>query len=317
MPRQGRKPDRMALDKGSVPRLIRDDDMHHGQRQRRVRARPDENHLIRQRRGFGSAHVHDDDPGATPLCDLDMPKRRRLTDGIGPPEDHEFGILAQIFLRRGLYGTGQARTKPAEPPADHRGVPELAPVEVREPLHLAALQPEAIIVRQVAMPLPETDALSTDRIHPACHHIERVIPACPGPCFRSPPRAHQGREDPLPVADDLMGSLAPHAQEALTVRVGFVTDNRRELAVLHRNIHPAERRMAVHRAHGLEALSLGHFVSDQGGTGTLSRRNLPPPTKQKDGERSAPSRFRTIAATRSEDPRPALRVKCGSRANVS
>ena len=210
VPDQIPEPVSVVVDKASIPSLVLDDDMHHRQRQSGIRARPDQNHLICKRRGLGPAHIHHHDAGTAPLGDLDMAQRRGLTDGIDPPQDHQIGILAQIFLGRCLDRAGKPHTKTAQTPANHRGIPDLTPVKSGKPVHLGTFQPKGVIIGPIAVALPKPDRLSANRLHLPCNLVQRIAPWHHLPVVTAPLGAHQRGQQPFLVANNLMGGFPAH-----------------------------------------------------------------------------------------------------------
>ncbi len=236
--------------------------MHHRKRERRVGPRSHEDHLMGERRGLGPSNIDNHDPCAAPLRDLDMPQRIGLTDRIGAPQDHHLGVVAQILLGRGLERAGHAESESAQPPTDHRRVPVLASIKIGKALHLCPLQAEPVIIGEISVALPKPDAVPPDRAHTCRDLIESVVPESFRPKHLAACRADERGKQPAIIADDLMGGLAAHAQEALAVGVGFIACNRNEVPIIDRDGHAAQRRVTVHRAHGLERVQAGRFQSD-------------------------------------------------------
>ena len=113
--------------------------MHHGQSEGSIRSRFYEDDVIGQSGGFGPPYIYYDDPRTTAFCNLDLAQGAGLADRICTPKDHHIGVGAKVFLGRCLNCPSQANTKGAKTPADHRGVPVLAAIEIGETIHLGAL----------------------------------------------------------------------------------------------------------------------------------------------------------------------------------
>ena len=242
----------------AVPGPVGKDHLHHGQRQRRIGAGAQQHHLIGQGACLGPAHVDDHDPRAAPFGLFHMADRMGLTDRIGPPEDDHRGMRAHILLGRGFQRPGQTQTKTAQPPADHRRVPRLAAVEIGKAFDQAAFHAHAVVVHRIAMPLPDADRLGSHAGHMRRDQVQRLGPASRLPRTLSGGIPAQRRQQPLVIADDLMRGLAPHAQKTPAVRVVGVAGNRDKAIPVHRHRHAAQRGVAVHRAHRLDDMRLGH-----------------------------------------------------------
>ncbi len=223
--------------------------MHHGERQRGIRARADQQDLVRPGGGFRLPNIDRHDLRAALLRRDQVPRRVWLTRQIGTPEDNERGILVHVFFRVGLERAGEAHAEPAEPPADHRRGPVLAAVEIGEARQHLRARGDAVVVGEVAVSGPDARSQAAGTFTSRGDEIERFVPACLPPGVFGPALADQRLEEPLRVVDDLPRGLAANAEETLAVGVVLVALDADELAVLHIDAHAAERRVAAHRAH--------------------------------------------------------------------
>ena len=248
------KPTVWRADELRVVKAFRHDDRHHRQGERGVGPGPDQDHLVRLRRGLGHAHVDRDDVGPAATGGGQMRTRVRLAGEVRAPEQDEPRVGAHVLLRVRLENARQAEAEAAQPPADHRGVPPLATPEIREATEEMGAHPRPVVVREETVPRPEPDRLAAGLAHPAGNHVERLVPAGPAPGVLAPARADERVEEPLRVVDDLARRLAPDAEEPSAVGVVRIAPHAQEPAVLDADQHPAERRVAVHGAHRAERL---------------------------------------------------------------
>jgi len=112
-------------------------------------------------------------------------------------------MLAHILLGVGVEEARQPESESAQPPANHRWIPLLAAVDMREAPHELAGDARAIVGRGVAMPGPDAHRLSTDRLHARDDQLERLIPGRLAPGILAAAMTHQRSQQPLGVADDL------------------------------------------------------------------------------------------------------------------
>ncbi len=223
--------------------------MHHGQRQRGVGARAHQDYLVGERPSLGSPNVDRHDPRTPSLGGIQMRGRIGLADCVRTPKHDHLRMRAHVFLGRGLERAGEPHAEPAEPPADHRRVPMLAAVEIGEPVHLLALHASAIIVRRIAVALPETHRLSPHAAHVPGDQVQGLVPAGIAPAVRAASLADQRRQKPGGIADDLVRGLTPHAEPAAAIGVALVAGDRNQFPAIDLDLHPAERGMTVHWTH--------------------------------------------------------------------
>jgi hypothetical protein len=232
-------------------------------------------------------------------------------------------VRAQVLLRADLDRPGKADAERPEPPADHRGVPPLRAVEAREPAEQARADPRAVAVREQPMPRPEPDGRRSCRAHRADDAVERLVPA------RAPERrvaavADERVEEPLRVPDDLARRVTTHAEEAAAVRVLGIARDREETPVLHLDAHPAQRGVAVHRAHRPERLASHRSSSYRATARSATAAGTAPPSLEcghvrlgrPGGRRSLAPRFdprlRRALRPRAAHPLPAVRLAAGA-----
>ena len=235
-----------------VVKPLPDDDRHHRQGERGVGPGPDQDHLVGLRRGLGLAHVDRDDVGPAATGGGQVRTGVRLAGEVGAPQHDEARVRAHVLLRVRLEGARQSEAEAAQPPADHRGMPPLAAPEIREAPEEVGADPRPVVVREEPVPRPEPDRLAAGFAHPGGDHVERLVPADPAPGVLSPARADERMEEPARVVDDLARRLAPDAEESAAVRVVRIAPHAQEAPALDGDQHAAERRVAVHGAHGAD-----------------------------------------------------------------
>src|SRR5262249_32745345 len=135
-----------------------------------------------------------------------------------------------------------------ERPADDRGAPPLAAEDVRESAQQVRVDPRAVVVREDAVPRPRRDGFAADRAHARGDRVERFVPRGASPAV-APCRAKHWIEQPPRIVENLRRSLAADAQKAAAVGIVDVAGHARHAAIIDFDEHPAERGMAVHRAH--------------------------------------------------------------------
>ena len=247
------EPDGVGKDEGAVVEPLRDDHVHEGERQGGVGSRADHEDLVRLAGRLRLPDVDGDHVGAAPPRRRQVAPRVRLAGQVGAPEEHEPGVGAQVLLGVDLEDPGQPEAEGAQAPADHGRVPPLAAVEVREAAEELGGDARPVVVGEEAVARPGPDRLPARRLHPLGAEVEGGVPGDAAPLIVAPARPrhrpnHRIKEPPR-VADDLARGLAPDAEEPLAVRVVGVAAHTDEPALLHLHEHPAEGRMAVHRAH--------------------------------------------------------------------
>src|SRR5215470_18816108 len=169
-------------------------------------------------------------------------------------------MLAHVLLGARLEHPGEPEPERAEAPAYDRPAPPLTPVEVGEPAVEVARDARAVVVRGQAVSAPQPDGARPRGAHARGDEIERLVPARTPPCVGVPALAHERVEETLRVADDLAGGLSAHAEEAPAVGVLGIAGDADQPAVLDVHQHPAQRGMAVHRAHRSLAPPVRHGV---------------------------------------------------------
>ena len=270
-----------GLEAGGVPRdelpvaeILRDEHVHDAEGERRVGAGPDDQHLVRLRGGLGPAHVDRDHVGAAATRGHQMRGGVRLAREIGAPQHDQLRVRPHVLLGIGLERTGEADAEPAEPPADHGGRPPLAAPEIGEAPKELRVDARAVVVGEEAVARPEPDRLAPDRPEPFRDAIERRVPRHL-PERRVPAVARERGQQALRVSDDLARGVAAHAEEAAAVGIVRVARDLDEPPVLDGDQHPAEGRMAVHRAHGAD----GGHVRVPRATPAPSAPPSPPPRR--------------------------------------
>lgn len=249
--------DGVARDECRIVSPLRDDDVHHPERQGGVRPGPEQDRLVRLRRGLGAAHVDGHHAGAAP------PRRRQVAPGVGlagevrAPEEDERGVLAHVLLGVGPEHAGEAQAEGAEAPADDGRAPPLAAVQVGEAAQELGGNARAVAVGEQAVAGPEPDGGRPHGPRPLGDQVQRGFPADPLPRAAARRAAH-GMEEALRVVDDLPRGVSADAEEAAAVRVVGVAADSDDPPVLRVHEHPAERRVAVHRTHGPDGAAGGH-----------------------------------------------------------
>ena len=273
--------DRAAEDEPSVVPSLRDDHVHHREREGRVGSRPDPDHLVGLRGGLRVANVDRNDVSAAPA------RRGQVTSGIGlareigAPEEDALGVLAHILLGIDLEHAGEPEPEGAEPPADHGGIPPLAAPEVREATQQIRAHARAVVVREEAVARPEPNRLAACRLHARRDQVERLIPRRSAPRVVRAPIADQRREEPLRIADDLPRRVAAHAEESPAVGVVLVAANADEPPTLDLDQHAAESRVTVHRAHGANDRARAHVGMAHRSPSGDARRASPPRNRRR------------------------------------
>jgi hypothetical protein len=198
--------------------------------------------------GFRLAHVDGDDVRPAAPRGGEVAARVRLARQIRSPVHDEVRVGAHVLLGVRLEQPGEAQAEAAERPADDGRAPPLAAVEVREAPQQVRVDARAVVVGEDPVAGPCRDGLAAGRAHARDDEIERLVPRRPPP-RPATRRADHRIEQALFVAENLGRRLAAHAEEAAAVGVVGVAAHARDAPVLDLHEHPAERRVAVHRAH--------------------------------------------------------------------
>jgi hypothetical protein len=109
------EPQRVIRHEGGVVTPFGDDHVHHRQRERRIGARPDPDHLVGLRGGLGLADVDGRDVGAAVARRREVAAGVGLAREIGAPEQDEIRVRAHVLLRIGLEHPREPEPEGAEP----------------------------------------------------------------------------------------------------------------------------------------------------------------------------------------------------------
>ena len=248
--------DRVAGDEFGVVKALADNDVHHAERERGVGARTNHQGLIGLHRRFGLPHVNRDDVGAAAPRRDEVARRVRLAREVGAPQENQRRVRAHVLLGVGLEDAGESKAESAEAPTDHRRVPPLTAVEIREAAHQMRSDARAIVAGEEPVPYPGADGLAPRRTHPRGDEIQRLVPR--GAAHRgAAPLAYERRQQPARVADDLVRGLTANTQKAAAIRIVGVAADADEAPVLDLGQHPAQGGEAIHRAHRADRTDLG------------------------------------------------------------
>ena len=246
--------------------------MHHAERQRRVGSRPDHERLVGLRGRFRAAHVDRHDVGAAPPGGHHVARRVWLAREVCAPQHDQRRVRAHVLLGVGLEDAGEPQAEGAEAPADHSRVPPLTAVEVREATHQMRADTGAIVVGEESVPRPGADRRAPRRARALGDQIQRLVPrGAAQPVAAS--RAQQRHQQTARVADDLPRGLAADTQEAAAVRVVRVSADADEVPVLDLDQHPAQRGMAIHRAHRADCGGHDAHHTPRAAHGIVNRRS--------------------------------------------
>jgi hypothetical protein len=186
----------------AVVEALRDQHVHDPEREGRVGARPQEQHLVGLGRRLGAPHVDGDHVRAAAAGFHQVPRGVRLAREIGSPQHDQVRVGPHVLLGVGLERPGEADAEAAEPPADHGGRPPLAAPEIGEAAQQLRVHADPVVGGEEAVTRPETDRLAPHRPHAADDAVERLVPA-DLPQRRVPAIAHERLEQTLRVVQDL------------------------------------------------------------------------------------------------------------------
>ena len=227
----------VARDEDRIMEPLANDDVHERERQGGVGARPDQMGLVGLLERLAPPHIDGDDPRAATLgCDQ-VRRRGGLTGEVGAPEDNEVRVGCHVLLGVDLHRSRERHAEAAQ---------------VRK----ARGQPSADRVDDDAVTCPDRHRFRPyldDRRRDA---IECLVPGGVAPRVVRAHVAQTRTKDAHRVVDDLPGGLATNAEEAAAVGILVITADAENAIVLDLDLHPAVRRMAVHRAHGADATDL-------------------------------------------------------------
>src|SRR5271167_2544568 len=130
-------------------------------------------------------------------------------------------MLAHVLLRVRLEHAGEPESEATQTPADHRRIPELAAIKVRETREKLRTDARSVVGREDAVTGPDPYGLWFGLRRRRHNAIERVVPSG-APELVGTPIADQRMQQPRGVADDLARCLSSYAEEPLTVRIGFI-----------------------------------------------------------------------------------------------